>query len=170
VIRWNYLCRPLPDLCVMESSRMPLAEAGILKNYCVTNSGWPEVLSLAHIVQILNRFAWPELFSMSMCNLKWWPTNEGELASDQYHSAICVVIHRREWDCIERRFQRSAYRWQDLRLNMWQKMSPLYSTKSGSLLSYTLHSNINLCRLLRKCAKFKAAFREMEQVYCILFR
>jgi hypothetical protein len=29
-------------------------KAGIVKNYCATNSGSPEVLSMDHIVQILN--------------------------------------------------------------------------------------------------------------------
>jgi len=46
----------------------PLSEAGISKNYFVTNSGSPEVelrvLSMAHIVQILNSEALPELFSL----------------------------------------------------------------------------------------------------------
>ncbi len=45
-------------------------EAGISKNYCATNSGLPEVelrfCPWPHIVQIVNRLAWPELFSLSV--------------------------------------------------------------------------------------------------------
>jgi hypothetical protein len=43
----------------------PAPEAGILKSYCATNSGLPEVLSMvAHVVQILNLVDLPELFSL----------------------------------------------------------------------------------------------------------
>jgi hypothetical protein len=38
----------------------------------------------------------------------WLPTNEEELSSDQWQSAICVVIHRRELNCIEGGGLRSA--------------------------------------------------------------
>ncbi len=48
--------------------------------------GWPEVLSMDPIVQILDRWVWPELFSLSLSRLHITSENQwviGKLSSDQ---------------------------------------------------------------------------------------
>jgi hypothetical protein len=58
-------------------------------------------LSMAPVVQIWDRWTC-KLFSLSpICVSLVMATNDRELSS--------VVIHRREWDCIERRDLRSAW-------------------------------------------------------------
>ncbi len=64
----HWLWSPMPRSSAHYS--FSSSEAGIpkesLRNNLSFTWGWAEVLSIAHIVQILNWVAWPELFSLSL--------------------------------------------------------------------------------------------------------
>ncbi len=71
----------------------------LLRNKLRLTWGWAEVLSIAHIVQIFNRLAWPELSSLSL------------MVNDGGGAFFSPVIHR-----VQGRSLRSPWR-QNLRLN-----------------------------------------------------
>ncbi len=71
----------------------------ILRNMLSLTWGWPEVLSMAPIVQILNRWFWPELFSLSLYYLRvsLVKTNEWEgsfLFTNSDHDLCCETQRR----------------------------------------------------------------------------
>ena len=63
--------------CQCKFFNTPVVE--YLKRLSLT-LGWPEVLSMAPIVQILNKCVWPELFSLSLLRVSLAFTNEWEEA------------------------------------------------------------------------------------------
>ncbi len=107
----------------------------LLRNKLRLTWGWAEVLSMAHIGQILNRFlAWPELFSLSLLWISLVTANELEEAFlwPIAFSHLCcdtqtrISLHRGARPEV-------SLRWQDLRLNTctivhlyteWRKIPP----------------------------------------------
>jgi len=62
-LHYLYLCLAL----ILTHRIFPNNWGWTSKNYCAINSGWAEVLSTGHVVQILNWVALPERFSLSLC-------------------------------------------------------------------------------------------------------
>jgi hypothetical protein len=70
---------------------------GLLRNQLSLTRGWPEVPSMALIIQVLNMWAWPELFSLSQLCITLVMANEWEWAFfwPIEFSHLCCDTHTR---------------------------------------------------------------------------
>jgi hypothetical protein len=100
-------------------------------------SAWLEVdlrLTLIPIVQILNRWVGPNLFSLSLLRVFLVKTSELEEAFLGTIQICAVAIHIGEWDWIEGGNPRPGLRSKDLRINILlkgTKTPPQGSTEKG---------------------------------------
>ncbi len=100
-----FICPPSPQLVLFSWAHLygilRILSVDLQQNKLSSTQGWVgEILSLALFVKIDPKKISLTSLSSHLC-LNGWPILERKLSSDQQHSAICVVTHRREWGSAE---------------------------------------------------------------------